>query len=99
VERYSESHRLAWEESVRPSFNGTFLSSRSFLDYHPPERFRDHSLLFYSGSQPFAVIAAAEVDGLHGPELVSHPGATYGGLIFMKRPSAADADQVLGALE
>lgn len=70
-----------WDEAVQASTNGTFLNSRLFLQYHR-EKFLDSSLVIYEhssrGDEILAVFPAAQIDT---NTVVSHPGATYGGLV------------------
>ncbi len=83
----------SWDELVSRSPNATFLHSRRFLSYHG-DRFRDASLLLLQGESPVAVLPAA-VDPAEPACVVSHPGATYGGLVVS--PSLDD-DAVRAAL-
>lgn len=69
-----------WEQVVARCGSGTFLHKRSFLDYHGT-RFLDRSLVIRDAAgRVRGVIPAAQ-----GPEddkqLISHPGATFGGLL------------------
>ncbi len=81
ISPYEISFRDKWDHFVRQGNNGTIFHLRRFLNYHPEGRFQDHSLVFTGSKGLLALFPAAEiqVDGLR--QLVSHPGATYGGLI------------------
>ena len=46
VYRFEESDSIKWDEFVDGSYNGTMFHTRTFLSYHPQDRFRDHSLYF-----------------------------------------------------
>src|SRR5690349_11144509 len=82
VRRFEDVDADAWDRFVDESANGTFMHTRRFLSYHPPQRFHDHSLLFLDESQKLrAVFTAAEVLDKGRRILKSHPGATYGGLV------------------
>ena len=62
------------------SKNGVFLFDRRYMDYHS-DRFCDHSLMFYVGSQLLAVLPVH----VSGDTLCSHNGLTYGGLVMSPR--------------
>ena len=52
------------------------MFEREFMDYHS-DRFTDNSLMFYENDELTAVLPAT----IHGTELRSHGGLTYGGFI------------------
>lgn len=99
VEKYSEADRDAWDAFVSNSINGTFLGTKTFLDYHPPERFVDHSLIVKRGSHIVAVIPACESLDDKKKSFVSHAGITYGGLIFQGNPLISEVHEVVVAME
>lgn len=81
-----------WDRFIEnDSFNGTFLQSRNFLNYHKKDKFQDCSLFVYKGtSDILAVIPAAEIneaaaDGRMIRIFSSHPGSTFGGIIFNRQ--------------
>lgn len=115
VYRYEKESAYEWDSFIVSSVNGTFMQERKFLNYHPPNRFKDHSLIFRENKRIIAVLPAAQlphrdrVNGLSrgkdreehavgetyglpcpvqgnskskGFALVSHPGASHGGLII-----------------
>jgi len=69
----------AWDALCARAPNGTWLHTRRFLGYHG-ERFRDASALVLDGERMVGVVPAA-----WAPDderlVVSHPGATYGGVV------------------
>ncbi|MFB0516406.1 MAG: GNAT family N-acetyltransferase [Candidatus Neomarinimicrobiota bacterium] len=81
VSLYQPSFQEEWDRYVREANNGTLFHLRRFLSYHPEGRFQDHSLLFTGPKGVLALMPAAgrEVDGQR--HLISHPGASYGGLV------------------
>ncbi len=81
VVRFSEADTEKWENFVVAANNGTLFHTRRFLEYHPKERFQDHSLLFFKGNKLVAVFPAAERVEKTGRVLHSHPGASYGGWV------------------
>jgi hypothetical protein len=81
--RYRLSDLKAWNRQVRMSRNATFLFDRDYMDYHA-DRFEDHSLLFFVGEELLAVMPAS----VHGAEVRSHGGLTYGGIVSDHRMGA-----------
>ncbi len=99
VRRYCHEDCHLWDAFVENSINGTLMQTRQLLSYHPPDRFRDHSLLFLdSANRLCAVFPAAEISDPSGLVLKSHPGATYGGLVVDNSLSSARADQLIDCL-
>lgn len=80
VQKYTAEHKEIWNNFVSLSKNGIFMFDRGFMDYHS-ERFQDNSLMFYAEDELLAVLPAS----LHGNELRSHGGLTYGGFITSEK--------------
>ena len=76
IVRYTSAQQGAWDTMVDNSANGTFLFRRNYMEYHS-DRFTDFSLMVYSTSKLVAILPAS----LHGNEIISHGGLTYGGLV------------------
>lgn len=95
---YQPSHKERWDTFVRASNNGTLFHLRRFLNYHPDGRFRDHSLLLDGPKGPLAIFPAAERDREGRRWLVSHPGATYGGLVTPIGLTFQQSDDLVAAL-
>ena len=91
VRQFQENDESLWEEFVDHSNNGTLFHYRKFLVYHSPDRFKDHSLLFYTGDKLSAVLTGVERDEAGKKVFFSHPGASYGGFVF-KSSSFTRAD-------
>ena len=72
--------RNIWDEFVSISNNGTIFQTRKFLNYHIDRVFCDHSLCFYLNSNLIATFPA--VYEQKNKKIVSHPGASYGGIII-----------------
>jgi hypothetical protein len=91
IERYNSCYQQDWDDFVASSRNGTFMQQRTFLNYHPPERFIDCSLLVHSHGKLMAVIPAAEK--MEGQKKIfsSYPGASHGGIIVDKNFGIAEA--------
>lgn len=83
VKRYLEEFANEWDNFLVSSVNGTLMQERKFLNYHPIDRFMDHSLIFRENKRIIAVLPAAQIQQTDkGMILVSHPGASHGGLII-----------------
>lgn len=76
VARYDTAFERQWDEFVVNSKNGLFMFRRGFMEYHS-DRFVDFSLMFYLADKLIAVMPAS----IHGKELRSHGGLTFGGLV------------------
>lgn len=79
VEPYAETRAEEWDRFCAGAFNATMLHTRRFLSYHGT-RFKDRSVLLLNDDALVGVLPAAE----HPTDVslvVSHPGATYGGLV------------------
>ncbi len=75
-----------WDDFVADlAYNGAFVTSRRFLDYHPPGRFQDHSLLVTRGEQLVAVVPACVIDDGGRRTFYSHRGSTFGGIVVARR--------------
>lgn len=86
IEVYNQSHQKDWDNFIGSSRNGTFMQQRTFLNYHPPGRFVDCSLMVYnSHGNLIAVIPAAQkMEGLK-KVFSSYPGASHGGIIVDRK--------------
>lgn len=76
---YTDEHESLWDSWCESAGNSTFLHTRKFLSYHG-KRFHDASVLIFESSRLVGVMPAARA--LDDSKLVvSHPGATYGGIV------------------
>ncbi|MBN2000453.1 peptidoglycan bridge formation glycyltransferase FemA/FemB family protein [candidate division KSB1 bacterium] len=98
VKKYTETDRGIWENYIKTSNNGTIFHRRKFLDYHPPMRFKDSSLLFYKENKLLAVCPAVDITLEDRRMLISHRGASYGGLVVHDNLSIKDAFDLVQAL-
>ena len=80
IKKYTTTDMVTWDAFVDASKNGTFMLKRGYMDYHS-NRFEDHSLMFYNDDELVALLPAT----LHGAELRSHGGLTYGGIIVGRK--------------
>lgn len=79
VVAFDPSMEPAWDQFCIEAINGTFQHTRSFIGYHG-DRFKDISVLLMKDKKILGVFPAAiapEDDRM----VVSHPGATYGGIV------------------
>ena len=76
IVRYTSEKKEIWNDFVKKSKNGIFMFDRNFMDYHA-DRFHDNSLMFFDDGELIAILPMS----LHGNELRSHGGLTYGGFI------------------
>ena len=97
--RYTDAFEQRWEEFVRRANNGTIFHLRRFLRYHPPERFRDHSLVFLKEGKLLALFPAVELEREGKRVLASHAGASYGGFVVRSNLSLRDAFRLVGSLD
>lgn len=83
IDSYKSSSAARWDSFCSASINGTFLHSRHFLSYHG-DRFTDASVLIEESGELVGIFPAAVA--LADDELiVSHPGATFGGIVHQGR--------------
>lgn len=95
---YGAQNELEWDAFCAGAVNATLLHTRRFLSYHR-DRIRDRSLLLREDDKLVALLPAGEA-GDDPDVVVSHPGATYGGLIHQGRLRGArmlEAMQVCAA--
>jgi len=81
IESYSSHLQETWDRFVYRSNNGTIFHTRKFLNYHPSNRFSDHSLIFRKNGKIIALFPAALLAEEDGALLASHPGASFGGFV------------------
>jgi hypothetical protein len=84
ITRYSAPLKMQWDHFVGDSKNGALLFYRDFLEYHS-DRFVDHSLVAWSGSEIIGLMPA----NLTGSTFWSHQGLTFGGWIVGSSMRAA----------
>ena len=90
---YTIENAVLWNSFIDTSKNGTFMLKRGYMEYHS-DRFRDCSVLFWEGDTLVAVMPAS----LHGNELRSHGGLTYGGVICNRRMTTPKMLEVFDAM-
>lgn len=92
IEVYNQACQQAWDNFVEASRNGTFMQQRTFLNYHPPGRFVDCSLMAYNAhGKLIAVIPAAQKMAGQKKVFSSYPGASHGGIIVDQKFGTSEA--------
>jgi CelD/BcsL family acetyltransferase involved in cellulose biosynthesis len=94
IEPFTEDRSGEWDDLVERGPMATFLHSRLFLSYHE-ERFADASVLLLEDGGTLRGVFPAALEPGDRHKVVSHPGATYGGLIH---DGALNGDRAVGAL-
>ena len=95
---YSKNMEEEWDKFIKSSRNGTFLNSRRFLNYHPPDRFYDSSLMFFKKKKLIGVIPAAIIKENIKKIYFSHPGSTFGGIILGKETKLSSVFEIVNEL-
>ena len=98
IYRYTDSDQSLWDDFVPNANNGTLFHLRSFLSYHPYDRFVDHSLLVNKKGKIFSVFPAAEQEIDGNRYLVSHPGSSVGSFVVNENLSIADSIDLVKSL-
>jgi CelD/BcsL family acetyltransferase involved in cellulose biosynthesis len=93
---YEPALESAWDEFCENSLNGTFLHSRRFLGYHG-KRFEDLSVVLMDAGSTVGLFPAASAPG-DPSAVVSHPGATYGGIVHQGRLTGSRMAAAMHAL-
>ena len=98
INRYSSLDEPMWDNFVPNSNNGTIFHLRSFLNYHPKNRFTDHSLIITKKDKLFSVLPAAEKMINGRLSLISHPGTTVGSFVVPENLSIAESMDLVKSL-
>ncbi len=94
VKKFILEDTTIWDNFINSSNNGTLFHYRSFLNYHENIDFDDNSLLFYKNNQLIALLPAI----LRNNEFISHPGISFGGLLYKQKISFADTQLIIKSL-
>lgn len=97
-ELYNESDRGEWERFIRKAPRGTIFHHQRFLEYHPPERFQHAHLIFRRKGHIVAVWPGAFRQEEGKKTWVSHPGASYGGLVVREDVGILDVHSIVAQL-
>ena len=98
VRQYKTADRDLWERFVLKSNNGTLFHKQQFLDYHPLRRFKNHHLIFSIQGKVTALFPAVIKNDNGKNILSSHPGASFGGIVFPINTGISEIHTTVGAL-
>lgn len=93
IKPYDKTYKALWDDFIERSKNGTFMLKRDYVEYHA-DRFKDNSLMFFDDGVLVALMCAS----LHGAELRSHGGLTYGGIITDRKMVAQKMLEIFACL-
>lgn len=82
VIKFKNDRKDDWNNFVSISNNGTIFHERKFINYHPKDRFKDHSLFFKKREKIVGLLPAVEYEEAGMKILHSHKGASYGGIVY-----------------
>jgi len=91
IQRFNVQDESRWDNFVPNGNNGTIFHLRHFLNYHPSDRFQDHSLIFEKKDKLFSVFPATEEIVNQEKQLISHAGSSIGSFVTPEHLSIADA--------
>jgi len=81
IKKYYDSDELVWDDFVDKECFGTIYHTRKFINYHPINRFEDHSILLYDKEIIVCVLPCCKKDDNY----FSYTGTTYGGPVISKK--------------
>ena len=94
---FTADHTDAWDRLVETAPMATFLHTRRFLSYHG-DRFQDASVVLFDGQETARGVLPAALDPENPVRVISHPGATYGGLVHDGRLNGQRAHEAMAAI-
>lgn len=97
IERYSADYKEKWELFCAEVSYSTILHKREFLAYHKC-RYEDWSILIFHNFKIVSIMSAAKCNE-NNSMVVSHPGATFGGLLFKDGEPLINRDIILLAVK
>ena len=98
VKKFKQEEEKRWDVFIDHSNNGTLFHKRKFLNYHPSERFIDHSLIFEKKGHIVGLLPGV-IKKIEGKKLlISHPGASVGSCVVMEQLSFANSLAIVKAL-
>ena len=98
IKKYTNSNIKVWNDFINLSNNGTVFNKQTFLAYHIQKKFNNHSLIIKKNNSVVALLSAAIIADKNKTVLYSHPGASYGGLVYKKNISFELINQIIIAL-
>jgi hypothetical protein len=99
IVKYSIEKFDEWQHFVLNSANGSLFHEQRFIGYHQEGKFEDSSLMIYKNGTLCAVFPAALLRRAGKSILKSHPGTSYGGVVFSKLEKLQTVIDVQSAIE
>ena len=99
IKKYTEKLNNIWDDFIFKSNNGTIFHTQHFLNYHQNRKFINHSLLFFDKDILLAVLPAAVIKNNHKNILCSHPGASFGGIVYSQNLNFITYNNIISCLE
>jgi hypothetical protein len=93
---YTAEMETQWDEWCVGAVNSTFQHTRRFLSYHG-QKFEDLSVLLAESGETVGAFPAA-LDPSDKSRVVSHPGATFGGVVHQGWLTGTRMVEAVGAL-
>ena len=97
IVQFTPERSDGWDDLVERAPMATFLHSRRFLSYHG-DRFEDASVVLLDEGDGLRGALPAALDPSDPTTVVSHPGATYGGLVHDGSVNGDRARDALAAI-
>ena len=94
AKKFNQIDEKEWDSFIEKSNNGTLFHKRKFLNYHPADRFLDHSLIFEKKGHIIGLLPAV----IEKNSLISHPGASMGSCVVREKLSFADSLEMVKGL-
>ena len=99
IKKYTEKLNNICDDFILKSNNGTIFALQSFLSYHQNRSFSNHSLLFYDKATLLAVLPAVVIKYNGKSILFSHPGASFGGVVYSQNLNFKIYNDIISCLE
>ena len=98
IRPFNPSDEKAWDGFVETSNNGTLFHTRKFLNYHPENRFLDHSLIFEKKGHIISVLPGSIQNKNDEQVLISHSGASVGSCVISEKISFSESLEIVEKL-
>tara|TARA_B100000959_G_C14924695_1_gene601050 strand:+ start:160 stop:1149 length:990 start_codon:yes stop_codon:yes gene_type:complete len=99
IEKYNSNLKNIWNKFVKNSNNGTIFQNRDFINYHIDRSFIDNSLVIKKNGVVVSLLPATIKVVKNKKILHSHPGASYGGLVFGFSLSFSTLNEIIKSLD
>ena len=99
IKKYTIKNLKIWNDFINISNNGTIFQNQTFLNYHIQRKFNNHSLIIKKNDQIVALLPAVIINNNNKITLYSHPGASYGGIVYEKNISFKLINDIIVAID